>query len=180
VASRRLILKHNRALGDSILLSALVRDIHLARPGYFDICVDANFSPVWHRNPLATLIKDSKPPSSTLPVTFVQISYKDGIRATNNNRAKSHMLSWFHRDFMTQTGMALHVTAPKGDLYLSDEEKQYRPTAAAYWVLVAGYKKDITVKHWPDSYWQALVDRMTACSLVCVQAGAVRRRAHST
>ena len=49
--TQTLVLRHRWALGDTVLLTALVRDIALTYPGRFRIAVDSHWTPVWYHNP---------------------------------------------------------------------------------------------------------------------------------
>jgi ADP-heptose:LPS heptosyltransferase len=61
--------------------------------------------------------------------------------------------------------LQIKVTEFKGDIHLSDEERQ-RPSPVEeligqdlpYWIIVAGGKFDMTVKWWHIRRWQAVVD----------------------
>jgi len=171
MAKRRLILDHRFALGDTVLMTALVRDIQAAYPGYFEILVDTHCREVWTNNPHARLLRGDQ--TSTMPTTRVDISYANGIHAAGRGQ-RVHMLSWFHRDFATKTGMELEPLLPKGDLHLTAEES--KPLVdGRYWLVLAGGKLDITCKWWLPERWQEVVDKLAAEGISCVQAGATFR-----
>ena len=160
----RLLLEHKFALGDAVLFTALCRDIHKAYPGQFDILVDTCFRELFQYNPHVTL-KPEKPGE----VKKLKISYSEGIRANANK--KIHMLSWFHRDFSTQMGMPLPVTLPHGDIHMTADELQPK-VPGRYWLVLAGGKRDATVKIWRQERWQHVVNAMNLLGHVCVQTGA--------
>ncbi len=159
----RLVLHNNWALGDTVCLSALVRDIHAAYPGAYDIQMTGNYSNVfWRNNPHCVPAKE--------PVgQLVKIEYMDGIKAAGRGE-KIHFLSWPHRDFEKKTGVKVPVTLPKGDIHLTAEERVAK-VKGRYWLVVAGGKLDMTAKVWSTVYWQRTVDMLAAQGIRCVQVG---------
>ena len=45
-----IILRHKHALGDTVCVTALVRDIHRAFPGQYKVMVDTGWATVWLHN----------------------------------------------------------------------------------------------------------------------------------
>jgi ADP-heptose:LPS heptosyltransferase len=48
---KKLIIKHNRAPGDIMTLTTLIRDIHLTYPGEYETAVDTSAKDLWRHNP---------------------------------------------------------------------------------------------------------------------------------
>lgn len=168
MARQRLVLRHKYALGDTICFTGLVRDVHLNYPGQYDVLVDSHFREVWQNNPHARVItaKDRK----TGPrIQTVDISYKQGILAAGRGD-KTHMLPWYHRDFTEKTGIALPCRLPKGDYHLTDKEKE-PIVEGRYWLMIAGYKTDMTNKAWWSHRYQEVVNALRKMGIWCVQAG---------
>jgi len=46
-SKQRIVIRHKWALGDTILLTALIRDIHKAYPNQYDVGVDTHWTNVW-------------------------------------------------------------------------------------------------------------------------------------
>jgi len=163
-----LILRHKFALGDTVLVTALVRDIQLAYPNQYRLMVDTHWTPVWWNNsrvvPLDFTVKNQR---------VIELSYKDGIQEANN-REKVHFLAWFHRDFELKTGIRVPVTAPKGELFLAETEKQPL-VKGRYWVILSGGKLDITTKHWHVDRYQQVIDTLAHQGVQFVQAGATHQ-----
>ena len=171
----RLIIRHRWALGDTVLLSALVRDIHLAYPGKYEIMVDTNFSNVWWNNPHVTKFEESGRPKPHK----VTVSWGDAIKwnayaRVNGKHEMKHILAWYHYDFERQTGIHVPVTDPKADLHLDAQELKRR-VQGRYWVIVSGGKLDVTVKHWHAHRAQEVVDKLKVQGIQCVQVGAVNQ-----
>ncbi len=162
-----IILHNHWALGDTVCLSALVRDIQRAYPNQYEIQMSGHYAGVaWLNNPHCT--KAPKSPTGQL----VEVEYGNGINACNagDTAPKKHFLSWFHHSFEQLTGMAVPVTEPKGDIHLTPKELSNKPTGR-YWVVVAGGKMDMTAKVWAAGYWQRTVDILASMGIRCVQAG---------
>jgi len=169
----RITVKHCWALGDTVLMTALIRDIHRAYPGMYETNVASNWSNVWWNNPYLTRYDpkavDPKP-------MLIEVGWPDAI--TGNAMAKiggkkemRHILAWYHYDFERKTGIKVPCTEPYPDLHLTPTEK--KPfLEGRYWVVVGGGKMDITNKHWWVDRYQAVVNRLTSYGIRCVQTGA--------
>lgn len=163
----RILLDHRWALGDTVILTALVRDIHAAYPGRFETDVLTNWTPVWWHNPYVTRFRrdDGGPPANV-----VKVAYDNGIAEAGRGLAV-HMLAWYHEDFRRKTGLSVPVTRAGGDLHLTAEER--RPfLGGRYWVVLSGGKLDITAKWWPADRYQKVVDALASFGVRCVQVGA--------
>lgn len=158
---------HNRwALGDTVCLSALVRDIHRAYPDTYRLHMSGHYRNVfWRNNPNCEV--------QTGKVTGMRYEprYLDGIKAAGRG-SKKHFLSWFHEDCQRQIGLTVPVTEPKGDIHLSKDEKANRIIPYRYWLVVAGGKMDMTAKVWLTSRYQGVVDTLAYHGVRCVQPGA--------
>jgi|JI10StandDraft_1071094.scaffolds.fasta_scaffold06965_5 ADP-heptose:LPS heptosyltransferase len=166
----QLVLRHKWALGDTVLLTGLVRDIHKAYPDRFDIKVETHWAPVWLNNPYVTKFVDN------VKTKRVEISWADAIRQNSyalvdGKKVKKHILAWYHYDFGKKTGLHVPVTEPKPDLHLTPEER--RPILTGnYWVILSGGKLDMTTKHWHAHRAQEVVNRLKDFAITCVQVGA--------
>jgi hypothetical protein len=158
------------ALGDTAVVTALVRDIHKAYPDKFQVMPVTNWSPVWANNPyISKFDLKAKGPQ---PIR-VQLAYRDGIRAAGRGE-KVHFLRWLYRDFEKKTGLKVPVTVPKPDIHLTPKEKQPFVTSR-YWVIISGGKLDITNKHWEVARYQQVVDTLNCYNVPCVQVGATHK-----
>lgn len=167
----KLTIRHKRALGDTILLTGLVRDIHRAYPGKYQIAVDTHWTNVWWNNPNVTkfTVGDGRP-------QVVTVEWGAAIRAnsmaiTPSGNVKKHILGWYHYDFEKHTGIHVPVTEPKGDLHMTADELRRR-VSGRYWVVISGGKLDMTVKHWHCHRMQQVVDRLKLQGFNFVHVGA--------
>lgn len=170
MARERLILAHKFALGDSVLLSGLCRDIQLTYPGRFELLLDVHFRDVFENNPHARCLT---PADKVVGVKGVKIRYADGIRAAGRGMP-IHMLSEYYRSWAQQMRLPLTPLLPHGDIHLTAAEK--RPLVEGrYWVVMAGGKIDITTKIWWAHRYQEVVDALAARGIRCAQAGALHK-----
>lgn len=165
------ILTANRwAFGDSVLITAIPRDLALAYPGQYQVFVQGHYTSLWRNSPYATI--------GPAPPGAVRWSphYIDGIKASNQGE-RVHFLAWLHRDFEKQTGIRLPTLLPKGDLHFGPEEEEPLPGLPdRYWLIVAGGKLSMTAKVWRGRRWQELVEALARHGIPCVQAGAFHNR----
>lgn len=159
-------------LGDIVLLTALARDLVETYPDRFDLEVNTNFRPAWFNNPYVRQAADSHIVTTK---KVVHINYTHGIRRSQQGE-KLHFINAFHDDFSRQTGIKVQPLKPHGDLHLTEEEKANRKIAYPYWLILAGGKNDMTVKHWAKEKYQRTVDYLLVHNIRCVQAGSDERR----
>lgn len=150
-------------LGDSVLLTGLVRDIHRAYPGRFRVFADTAYMGLWQHNPRVVT------PEKGERRQVVVLKY--GVKQPT----KIHFMRHIYDRFEQAAKLTVPLTEPKGEIFL-DEFERVRVTLDRYWVVVAGGKLDMTTKFWPLSRWQEVVDQLTARGIVCVQAGALHAK----
>lgn len=172
MSKTQLVIKHKWALGDTVLLTALVRDIQLAYPNQYQIVVNTNWSNVWWNNP--HVVRADAAASSK--AKHVEVSWGDAIRWNSyakydDRREMKHILAWYHYDFERKTGIHVPVTQPRPDLHMSAQELNSR-IEGRYWVILSGGKLDLTAKHWHAHRAQEVVDKLLAKGIHCIQAGA--------
>lgn len=168
----RLVIRHKWALGDTVLLTALIRDIHKAYPDEYEIKVDTNWTNVWWNNPYVSQFEDNGLPKPTR----VEVGWGDAIKWNAyarfaDRKEMRHILAWYHYDFGKKTGIHVPVTDPKPDLHLTEVELKRR-IQGRYWVVISGGKLDMTTKHWHAHRMQEVVDKLYAKGISCVQVGA--------
>ena len=172
----RLIIRHRWALGDTVLLTSLIRDIHKAYPGEYEIMVDTNFTNVWWHNPYVVKFEQGSLPRPK----HVEVGWGDAIRwnayaRVGDKKEMKHILAWYHYDFSRKTGIEVPVTDPWPDLHLSQDERPPR-IQGRYWVILSGGKLDLTNKHWHAHRYQEVVDRLRPYGLNFVQCGATHTK----
>ena len=172
---RKLILRQRKALGDTVLLTALARDLRQVLPPTTEILAQTHFSEIWDNHPYVRPLRNDETTDDRLD-KVVTVEYIEGIRQAGRGE-KTHMLTWYYRDVAAKLNLEdFWPTKAGADLdHLTDEERRpLIPDAreSPYWLLFAGGKVDATVKVWSQARWQALVNRMLLAGLRVVQAGA--------
>ena len=165
---RQILLIHQRAPGDTVVMTALVRDIAAAYPGKFRIAVQTNAQELWKHNPHIV-------PAPPKPVGWEHIQLDYGAGITDQKYEPVHFLSYFHRDFERKAKVRVPVGLPYPDLHLGPDEQQPL-IQGRYWVLLAGGKRDFTTKIWEAEKFQAVVRDLRLLGLRVVQVGG--RHAH--
>jgi hypothetical protein len=163
----RMTLSHERAPGDIVTMTALVRDIHAAFPGKYLLSVHTPTPEIWRHNPY--VVREDR----ENPGRWVKLDYGEGIRRAG--KESIHFLTSWHANFKKQTGISVPLTLPKPDLYLSPEERDTRIIDGRYWVMLSGGKNDFTTKHWVYSRHQEVVDALRLCNIPVVQVGSVEK-----
>ena len=129
MSKKTIILRHQRAAGDILVMTAVVRDIYRQYSDIFEIGVETSFTELWNNNPYIVKLKDKR-----LGAAVYNLSYGDGIQKAG--REPIHFLRAFHDDFEKKSGMKLALTEPKPDIHLSEEEKSKRLVDGRYWVVL--------------------------------------------
>ncbi|HJT30729.1 MAG TPA: glycosyltransferase family 9 protein, partial [Pirellulales bacterium] len=153
---RRLILRTFQSPGDVLLLTAAVRDLHLAHPQKFQTDVRTSAPDIWRNNPFITPVDEHDPSVERLDMHYPLIHQSD--------RRPYHFIHGYPQYLEQQLGVVVPLTKFAGDIYLSPEEKQAAPPLAelgvedGFWIVMAGGKYDFTAKWWNPASYQAVVD----------------------
>lgn len=160
------VLQHKKAPGDTVVFTALVRDLAAAYPN-LKIDVRVPWEGIVQNNPHVTQLSSAAP-----GVKHLVLAYKAGIVRANNGGPKIHFLQEFYNNFELQTGLKVPLRLPKPDLHLTETE---RPplVSGRYWVVMAGGKLDVPIKVWRHGFYQQVVNRLRDEGLGAVQCGAV-------
>lgn len=164
---QHLVLAHNRAPGDIVVMTAFVRDLMLTHPGRYVVEVQTSAMDLWRNNPYVTVAK--RRPGARPNVKYLQLDYGRGIR--DQNYEPVHFLAYFHRDFERKMGVKVPLRLPYPDLHLSTEEQTVAPLSGRYWVVLSGGKSDFTAKVWEAARMQRVVDELGARGLGVAQIG---------
>lgn len=154
---RRLILESDLSLGDIVMLTAAVRDLHLSYPGQFATDVRTPFPDLWKGNPYITPLAKSD--------RNTEVIYCDCPLIHRANDAPYHYLHAFSEFLNERLGLAIKLTRNGGDIHLLPQERTAPSLVAErlgleipYWIIVAGGKYDYTIKWWSDRRYQEVVD----------------------
>lgn len=176
---RKIILKHFLSPGDVLMLTAVVRDLHLLYPGQFQTDVRTPCPALWENNPNITPLDEDDPDVEIIDAEYPLIHRSGDL--------PYHFIHSFHHDLSKKLGIDLWPQAFKGDIRLSDEEKQWMSqvdevtgmSGTRFWIIVAGGKKDFTAKWWDPARSQAVVDHFQD-RVLFAQCGAAYDDHHHT
>lgn len=154
---RKLILRNFQSPGDIVMLTAAVRDLHRTYPGEFQTDVRTPCPDLWQHNPFITPLDEHDP-----EVTVVDCHYP---LIHESNQTPHHFLHGFVHYLNGALGLQIRVTAFKGDVYISGQEKSWfsqveeqRGPGKPFWLFVSGGKYDYTIKWWSHDRYQEVID----------------------
>ncbi|MES2790052.1 MAG: glycosyltransferase family 9 protein [Planctomycetota bacterium] len=165
---RRLILKSFQSPGDIVMLTAAVRDLHLAHPGRFQTDVRTAAEALWQHNPHLVTLAEGEPGVEVLDMHYPLIH--------QSNRRPYHFIHGYAQYLEQQLGVPVPVSDFRGEVRLTVEEKalpcpgQEFGVPEHFWILVAGGKYDFTAKWWNPESFQQVVDHFQG-RITFVQCG---------
>ena len=167
---KKLILKCPYSLGDIVMLTAAVRDLHKSYPRQFLTDVRDSFPEVWEHNPYITPLDENKRGVQVLKCHYPLVN--------RSNRLPYHCLHGFRLFLNQRLGLDIQPTDLKGDLYISREEKNWYSQVqeltgqdTPFWIVAAGGKFDVTIKWWDTERYQQVIDYFRG-KIQFVQVGA--------
>jgi ADP-heptose:LPS heptosyltransferase len=166
---RSLILRNFQSPGDIVMLTAAVRDLHLAYPGQFLTDVRTPCAALWDNNPHITALREQDAGVEVIDCHYPLIH--------RSNYAPYHFLHGFIEFLNEHLGLAIKPTHFRGDIHLSAKEKSWMSQVeeilhrrVPFWIVVAGGKRDFTIKWWDHQRYQKVVDHF-ADRILFVQVG---------
>lgn len=151
------------------MLTAAVRDLHLAHPGEFATDVRTACGALWENNPYITPLADDDPEVEGIDCEYPLIH--------ESNDHAVHFIHGFIDDLERKLGVPIQPTLFKGDIHLTAVEKSGIPQlreltgrSLPFWIIVAGGKTDFTIKWWEARRWQKVVDHFRD-QILFVQVG---------
>jgi ADP-heptose:LPS heptosyltransferase len=135
---KKLILAHFLSPGDVVCMTACIRDLHAAYPGVFQTDVRVSVPAVFDHNPNISHLDESDPDTYTILMHYPNYQIQDLYPV--------HFVHAF-TEYLEET---LRIPIPHGDtrpeLFIAEYEKEERPFAGPYWLVLAGGKADYTAK----------------------------------
>ena len=161
---RKLILTNFQSPGDIVMLTAAVRDLHRCHPGRFVTDVRTSCPDLWLFNPHVNPLDEEDPEVEVIRCEYPLIHRR--------NQEPWHFLHGFVHFLAEPLDVPLRVTAFKGDIHISDAEKDWFSTVESltgssppFWLLTSGGKNDYTIKWWDRAPLEAVVDLRGATTL---------------
>jgi ADP-heptose:LPS heptosyltransferase len=152
---RKLLLRNNLSLGDVVVCSAAIRDLHKAHPGKFITGYTGSCDQVFQHNPYI----QNEPDAEEIKLEYPAIH--------KSNQRPRHFIEAYHEFLSSTLGVEIPVTEFKGDIHLTEDEKKWISQVheilkfdAPFWIIVSGGKFDFTCKWWGHHNYQKVVDEM--------------------
>ena len=163
-----LILKCYLSPGDIVMLTAAVRELHLAHPGQYLTDVRTSVPHLWENNPFLTPLDEEDPQVRVIEMHYPLIH--------QSNFAPYHFIHGYVQFLEQQLGIRIPLTRFKGDIHISDLEKSWMSQVEEFgirdnfWIMMAGGKFDFTAKWWNPAWYQRIVDHFRG-RILFVQCG---------
>jgi len=161
--TRSFVFTNKRALGDVVVSTALMRDIHLAYGS------EVRISYVGKQHDLVTSAPYIKPVDKSLSSQTISLSYghrKACLGIDRSSKSPTHFIKAYHELFEHNTGIHVPLTELKPDLHVDDES----PVQGEYWVVATGGKRDFMTKIWDPECWSQVFESMPDKQFVRVGA----------
>ena len=159
MSQEKIILRHFHSLGDVVMLTAAVRDIHLSYPNRFLTDVRTPFPDLWTGNPYITPLHESDSDVEIIDCHYSNIH--------GSNQVPKHFVHAFIDFLNARMGLNIEPRFVHGDIHLESEEIDTESLVESvlgrhvpYWLIVSGGKHDCTVKWWHYKRYQEVVDRL--------------------
>jgi FkbM family methyltransferase len=137
------------------MMTAAIRDLHLAYPREFETDVRTPAEAIWEHNPFLSPLEEGEPGVEALEMHYPLIH--------QSNQRPYHFLHGYVQYLEQRLGLRIPVTRFQGDVYLTREEKSpdflnTLDVPDRFWIIVAGGKYDLTAKWWNPVSYQHVVD----------------------
>jgi ADP-heptose:LPS heptosyltransferase len=164
-----LILRNFQSPGDVVMLTGAVRDLHLAYPGQFLTDVRTSCPAIWENNPYLTRLSEDDRSIEIVDCQYPLIN--------QSNSAPYHFIHGFIAHLNERLGLCIRPTMFRGDIHISPLEKTWFSQVEEivhwpqpFWIVVAGGKRDYTIKWWHPFRFQQVIDHFRG-RILFVQVG---------
>lgn len=139
------------------MLTAAVRDLHLAYPGSFLTDVRTSCPALWENNPWLTPLDLDDPEVKVIDCVYPLIN--------RSNELPYHFIHGFMQEIGKELDSPYRPSSFRGDIHISGEERSWisqihEITGAdePFWIVVSGGKYDFTAKWWDVDRMQKVMD----------------------
>jgi ADP-heptose:LPS heptosyltransferase len=184
---QKLLLVSHLSPGDTVMLTAAVRDLHIAYPFKYQTDVFTTAMEIWDNNPYITKLNWEKQIVKENDKTYVDVMPKDPeikVMHCHYDLIKKikdkpyHFIHGYAQDLEQRLNIRIPITKFRGDIHLTPEEKSWMSQVEEkpyklqrnFWIIAAGGKKDFTCKWWSPVQYQRVVDHFMG-KLKFVQVG---------
>jgi len=139
------------------MLTAAVRDLHKCYPQHFQTDVRTPCPHIWENNPYITPLNEGDPEVEVIECHYPLIH--------KSNQMPFHFIHGFIHFLNNKLKLNVVPTCFKGDIHIPPAEKsQFSQVHEVFdedipfWIIVAGGKRDFTIKWWETVRFQEVVD----------------------
>jgi ADP-heptose:LPS heptosyltransferase len=157
MGKQKVIFEHFLSPGDVLVMTAAIRDFHKAHGDAFEIMVDTSCRELWDNNPYVSPLDNRDRHAWRIKLNYPLIH--------QSNQLPYHFIHAFHKEIEDRLNVRVPITAFKGDIHLSEEERMWTNQLShhlgydgPFWIMMAGGKYDFTCKWWNPASYQAVVD----------------------
>lgn len=186
----KVVLHNHQALGDTVVMTCLVRDLvnaistwerALAHDRTEDLMKQliiermARFRTIFGEplevgvNTNFPLVWDHNPHITKYDAADMLLKIGTGYGTQHSNTSGNHICRTYRESLEQKLGVVIPQGRIKPDLHLSAEEKEDREIDRRYWLITTGGRPQFTSKLWPYDRWQQVVDALP--HIVFVQVG---------
>lgn len=169
-AIRSLVLINGRRPGDLTVMSAAIRDLHLAFPGRYRVWIATSRDEIFSHHP--GVLPGNVSGSPPVDATRIDLGSVPLIQRSNENL--HHYTEAYHEALGAALGITIPVTERRPDIRMSQEEKnpeslgkidsrlvdsvRSEPSRGGFWLVNAGGDWNTTAKWWPYEHYQAVIN----------------------
>jgi len=161
---KKILFTNYQAPGDVLVLTATIRDLHRKYPNKYLTDVDTTAMQIWENNPHITKLDWTKENETIKTHENIKIINCKYPLIDQSNTAPYHFLHAFAQYIETKLRIKIPLTEAKGDIHLSEEEKNWISQAKEkgiennFWIVIAGGKYDFTAKWYPPERHQHIIN----------------------
>ena len=164
----KVVFIQKQAPGDNLVMTTALRELHLQYPNKFKTAVFTYYPEIYNNNPFVDNTND------ITGYREIKLDYVPYLRKAH--LTGKHFTSAFIDLFNEHLGLRIQNECIYPDIFLSDEEKSIRildkfKIEEPYWIINAGFKNDIPLKAYPESYWQKIVNLANDNGIKLIQVG---------
>ncbi|MFA7115295.1 MAG: glycosyltransferase family 9 protein [Candidatus Omnitrophota bacterium] len=164
----KLTLVSRYALGDAVVMTALLRDIQLSYPNTYQVFPVTGADAVWRGCQHCSKFRPSEG-------RVIRLSYASQLNQSIH--APMHFIEGYIRAFNEATGLRVAMTTKKPCMRLVDNEGPIDGLGDKYWVMMAGWKNDMATKKWSSGGYLEVARRLAGV-VKLVRAGSLSHNHH--
>jgi len=148
---REIIFRNKQRIGDTITMTAAVRDFKKAFPET-RVGVMTSSRTLWKHNPYVDL--------DFLDREDCVVDIGPGYLTNKSNQWDTHMINSYRLSMEQNLGLRIPPGESIPDLWMTEEEIREPIVQGPYWIITVGGEPNWPAKMYPIDWWQEVVDRL--------------------